>query len=179
MDERTLQKPDAGTELWIGIDPGESNGIATYTRRNGLVLDTMTFWQLIDRIDNLDRDVRTAEDVGARGGPSATNLRASLHFIVEDPNLNTFMFGRNTGHGNRADAKIAQNTGMNKQDAKRLIQRIRHHKFNIELVRPNPASSKWTSEYFERLWRSRHSGEPPRSNQHNRDAAKLISHKWI
>jgi hypothetical protein len=150
-------------DLYIGIDPGESNGVAIYDKTNGLRLKTLTFWDLADYIEK--RIVIEYK----------TNAKILPHFYVENPNLNGFIYQQKVTGKNRQEAmRVAQNVGMNKGDAKRIIELIKRHDMIVEEVKPVSTSQKWTSEYFKALTRIEVT-----TNQHVRDAAKLISRHWL
>jgi hypothetical protein len=148
-------------KTYIGIDPGENNGVAIFTADGDLQLQTYSFWELIIYIHNMNK--RRKE--GA----------CDPHFIVENPMLNTFMYdARTRGNSQQAALKIARNVGMNQQDAKRIVERIKMLGLSFDEVKPNNQSPKWSGDYFNRILKS-----PVRCNQHERDAAKLISRYWI
>lgn len=150
-------------ELIIGVDPGESNGVAIYSADKGLRLYTFKFWELIKFIDS---QVIPAWKQHMKYAPK---------FIIENPVLNNFSYARNTrGKSVQEQLKIARNVGMNQGDAKRIIEYVTAHGMAMEDVKPTPNAAKWTSDYFNRLTR-----QQMRCNQHERDAARIISRYWI
>lgn len=151
-------------DIYIGIDPGQYNGVAIYDEKNGLRLCTLSFWKLIEYIDNIRKKQVEEMDI-------------IPHFYVENPGLNQFIYSQKITNKNKDEAlRIAQNVGMNKQDTKRIIERINFHEMIMIEIRPNSNSQKWTAEYFNSLMRGRF--DIIQSNQHVRDAAKLISAFW-
>lgn len=152
-------------DVFIGIDPGETNGVAVYDRAQGLRLYSMTFWKLIEFIDGISARQREGKDIVP-------------HFRVENPALNGFMYSKRiNGKTAKVALSIAQNVGMNKQDAKRIIERIEAKGMILYQERPNPQSQKWTHEFLAQLCRGRF--EIKSSNSHERDAAKLIAKYWL
>lgn len=150
-------------DLYIGIDPGENMGVALYDKSKGLRLYTFNFWQLADFIENKVVPAYKTE---------ATYLP---HFYVENPNLNGFIYRQRLNNKNLNEAlRMAQNVGMNKADAKRIIELIRKHGLIVEEIRPMSSSQKWTADFFTKLY-----GQAISTNQHVRDAAKLISRYWL
>lgn len=148
--------------LYIGIDPGEHTGVAIYDGEK-LKFSSMNWWECMDLIDRyIMRGFRDQKWIP--------------HFTVEDPGLNTFIYRQRITSKIQAEAlRIAQNVGMNKQDAKRIIERLNQYKVVVEQVRPIAESQKWTHNYF--VMMTRFTGE--RSNEHERDACKLITHRWV
>jgi hypothetical protein len=144
----------------IGVDPGENNGVALYATGIQVQLFTMTFWELILFIQKIKKMVTDGEKV---------------LWVVENPMLNNFMYdARTRGQSQQAALKIARNVGMNHGDTKRILERIRMLGMEVQEVRPNNRDPKWSGDYFNRIIRT-----PMRCNQHERDAAKLISRYWI
>lgn len=149
------------TDLYIGIDPGEHNGVALYDAEKGLRFYTMTFWKLITYIE-------TNIIGNYRGGAIIP------HFIIENPNLNTFIYQQKVNGKNSKEAmRIARNVGMNQGDAKRIIQKIKEFGVPLEEVKPMSSSQKWTGIWFDAIV-----GRTTDSNQHERDACKLIARYW-
>lgn len=150
-------------DLHIGIDPGESNGVALYDKKNGLRVYTMNFWKLVDYINN------TIVPAYKR------DMTVVPHFYVENPGLNSFMYHQRIDNKNKAVAlKIAQNVGSNKADAKRIIELIKNYEMIVEEIKPNSNSQKWSADYFNKL-----TGLSITCSQHARDAAKLIARYWL
>lgn len=149
-------------DVWIGIDPGENNGVAIYDKQNGLRWFTLNFWQLVDYIQNKVVPAYKKE------------MTIIPHFIVEDPGLNTFIYQQKINNKNAKEAlRIARNVGMNQGDAKRIIELIKAHQLIVDTVRPMGDSQKWSAEYFNSII-----GQKLTTNQHVRDAAKLIARYW-
>lgn len=150
-------------DLYIGIDPGEANGVAIYDKVDGLRLYTLSFWKLIDYIQN---KVIPAYKVEKKYIP---------HFVVENPALNTFIYHQKVNGKNAKEAlRIARNVGMNQQDAKRLIEFLNRHDLIVDEFQPIKSSQKWTASYFNMI-----SKQNIQTNQHVRDAAKLIAKHWV
>lgn len=136
----------------IGIDPGESNGIADWRPDpKELRLYTKTFWD-------------TYEFVTENYDPDQTVI------YMENPGKNNPVFEKKNPKkklSRRAFGRKAQNVGMNKQDANRLIQGFRRAGFVVMEIRP--ASKKWTAKEF-----TAYTGMDITTNEHTRDAAKLV-----
>lgn len=140
----------------IGIDPGRNTGFCLYNRQTKKIerLELMTFWELIDFIESIDKQTQLPY----------------TEFVLEDPQLNKpVLFSRNSevGHAPRVMLKIAQDVGRNKEQAAMLIEYFRKH--NIRWLQVQPTTSKWKTDYFNRL-----TGWKGTSNEHTRDAAKLV-----
>ncbi len=137
--------------ILLGIEPGKHTGIAKWlTETKDLEVYTKSFWD-------------TYEFVTSDFDPGNTVIYA------ENPGKNKPVF-ENKGKkklSRKAFGRKAQNVGMNKQDAFRLIQGFQRKGFVVFQIRP--ASRKWTSNEFRD-----NTGLDIRTNEHQRDAAKLV-----
>ncbi len=150
-------------DLWIGVDPGESIGVAIYDKVDGLRLYTLSFWKLIEYIQ------------GKVIPQYKTEMKYCPHFVIENPALNTFIYHQKVNGKNAKEAlRIARNVGMNQSDAKRIIEFLERHGLMVEQFRPIGTSQKWNAQYFNMIYK-----QPIETNQHVRDAAKLIAKHWI
>lgn len=150
------------TTLYIGIDPGESNGLALYDKVGGLRVYTLGFWELIKFVQEKILPRRAACEI-------------LPEFTVENPNLNTFIYQQRVNGKNAQQAlRIARNVGMNQCDAKRIIEFLLANGLIVHEVRPTSNSMKWNAQYFEALV-----GHKITCSQHARDAAKLIANRWV
>lgn len=151
-------------ETYIGIDPGEHNGVAVYDKKNGLRLYTLSFWQLIELIDTMNVKDKTLQEILPK-------------FFIENPGLNSFIYRQKVDHKAKSAAtRIAKNVGQNIGDAKRIIERVKQHGMICCEIKPISSSAKWDAALFNALLRGRF--EITHHNQHVRDAAKLISQYW-
>lgn len=110
-------------------------------------MKSMPFWDAIDLLDHY------AENI-----PDAV-------VIIENPNLNKPVFARKVNK--KSLQRIAQNVGMNKRDAKLLINYCK--KIGLDVRQVKPTSSKWDAKMLKTI-----TGITKRSNSHVRDAIKLI-----
>ena len=138
-------------EKFIGIDPGVKNGWAVWNRRAGQIeaLETLSYSEVIIRMFNL-----------RQAGETVT-------FVIEDPSQNRPVFERKITGITRADLKIAQEVGGNKQGGKILIGLAADLGFPVRTVRPQ--SAKWDPQTFFAITK-----KPGVFSQHARDAAKLV-----
>jgi hypothetical protein len=150
------------TMVYIGIDPGETNGVAIYSREIGLKLYQTSFWDLVDFITQ-------------QVGPAMRSNLYAFDIVIEAPQLNSFMYGKRTaGKEMAVQLTIARNVGMNQNDAKRIAQYLRRIGIEPREVAPTNKSQKWSADYFEKL-----SGITTlKTHEHMRDAARMIAHAW-
>jgi len=162
MSDDLFNPPSGLPKIWIGIDPGEHTGIAIYSKADGLKLQTLTFWKTIDFL---------SQYILPRMGKEA-----DFFVVIETPQYNNFMYGRNVDSRKVAEAlRIARNVGMNQGDAKRLTQFLKIHNIPVEEFTPGPRDQKWPAPYFKHLTGI----ETAQTAEHVRDAARFISRFWI
>lgn len=132
----------------IGIDGGESTGVAIREGDGILILHTMDFWAVYEFII----DTYTTERVA---------------IYIEDPEQNKPVFHPNQGPKQRL--KIAQNVGGVKRESTLLIRGLEKKGYLVIPVRPT--KKKWSHALFCRMtgWPENES-----TNEHQRDAARLI-----
>lgn len=135
----------------IGVDPGKNTGIAVWDceKQKIIELKTMSFWQAYNHV--------------------AVNWKAKADRLlvrVEDPSGNSPVW-HGSGKSKGVQAKIAQRVGRNKQMADLLIEGYRQAGLVVQPVVPK--SSKWTHKMFKKI-----TGYKGRSNEHNRDAARMV-----
>lgn len=133
----------------IGIDPGKNTGVAVWdcNQQTFTELKTLNFWDCYDYV--LDQ------------WASADRLLVK----VEDPRGNRPVFDR--GQRGAKRTKIAQNIGGVKKEAGLLIQGFQ--RFGIPTQGVVPKSKKWSAQMFNRI-----SGWEGQSNEHTRDAGRLV-----
>ena len=112
--------------LDIGIDPGVKTGVAVreVQLKVWLVLATMTFWGLIEVLEELPREYEIRK------------------IVIEDPNANKPVFPKRGVSATevRKREKIAQNVGSNKRDAQLLLEWCRNHDLPVIASRPTAKS---------------------------------------
>lgn len=136
----------------IGIDAGEHTGLAAKDIRSGqwVILRTVSFWDAIECLQDLQAQFPIRR------------------VVIEDPAQNRPVFPRQVPVVQKL--KIAQNVGMNKRDATRLIEYCERQGWPVIKSRPTKASmTKLSAEMFARL-----TGITQRTSEHVRDAAMLI-----
>jgi hypothetical protein len=138
--------------IYIGIDPGASTGIGVWHHDEQRICDvrTLDFWRTVDYV------VTTYP-------PDVALL------VIEDPNLNPFMYERAMKDGSSMAAllKRAQNVGENKREASLLIKRFRELGYAVETFKPT--KKKWTEPYFRQI-----TGYTGRTSEHSRDALSFV-----
>lgn len=137
----------------IGIDPGTKTGFAVWDCAAQAFIEIMTY------------DFWTAYHEGLGWWARARMDNKKLYIRVEDPSGNKPVFGR--GVKGRKNLKIAQNVGMNKKEARLLIEGYRRAGIVVDPVVPK--QSKWTAQTFKQF-----SNWPHRTNEHQRDAARMV-----
>jgi len=138
--------------IYIGIDPGERTGVAVRNDKGqwGL-LKTMTFWETIYCIQDL-------------------SLKYTIkRIVIEDPGQNKSVFPRKNMNVPKW-LKVAQNVGMNKNDAKRMLEFCEMQGLPICRAKPTSRSlTKLDASTFATL-----TGITQRTSEHVRDAVMLI-----
>ena len=149
--------------IYIGIDPGESTGLAIWDSRQGkiTIMTTTTFWGAINTI-KLNSDSPT-----------------HIHVVIEDCTQNAPVFGientyRSTKglHANklRAVARQGINVGTVMEKTKLMIKWLEDNNILHSKVRPTKKSAtKLKADTFNNItkWNKR-------TNEHQRDAAMLV-----
>lgn len=135
----------------VGIDPDlTKSGVGIYDGRN-IVLKTMSFWELIEFIDE-------------------KSTRVDTLFVFEDINSNN-AYHKGSGHGEKVKMTIMRKTGQAQGIAKLIEEYMK--KKNVPYVMQKPLKGvlkKWKkdTDLFQKM-----TGYKGRSNQDNRDAIAL------
>lgn len=143
-----------GYKYIIGIDPGKHTGLAMYETGISKITytDTTDFWGLIDFIDERNSIYPISDTI----------------YIIEDPGLNKPIFYSRYGNKTtRAYTRIAQNVGMNKEEAKLIIEYMERNRIHHKVIQP--VTRKWTEKELKQ-----YTGFNEKVSQHVRDAIKLI-----
>lgn len=162
LDQRMAIAIKPREPVAVGIDPGETCGVAIYSDTLGLLPYQSTFWDLIDWI---------REDL-----VPATRLGLIVpEVVIESPQLNKFQYAKRTdGKGIAVQLAVARSVGMNMSDAKRITQFLRRHDIIPFEFAPTPRSQKWGAEFFESLTGIK----TAKTHEHLRDASRMIVHVW-
>jgi hypothetical protein len=140
----------------IGIDPGKNTGFAVWDCAAQEFIEIMTY------------DFWSAYNEGIGWWARARMDGRKMLIRVEDPRGHSTIYNRNRGKGgSRVQAKIAQNVGMNKQQAGLLIKGFQRAGIPTQGIVPK--SKKWSHRMFKNL-----SGWNQQTNEHERDAGKLV-----
>lgn len=154
-------------EYIIGIDPGENTGFALYNNKckSFDIVKTMTFWETIGKIKYY------AEICNEWNFRESTYYK-SLLVLIEDPGINKPIFYSKYGNKKfREYTRISQNVGMNKEQAKLLIEYCKRNNIPYEAIKPD--TKKMTSKEIKHF-----TGYEGKTSQHSRDAIKLI-HNYL
>jgi hypothetical protein len=142
----------------IGIDPGIHNGLAVkYSNSNLYLTYTLTFWELIDKVDRI------------------INQKNKAKIFIENPNLNPPLFfdQKNLrGRSNQYISKVAQNVGMNKAIARMIIERYKDNP-NCTVTEIKPSKSSGTKLPLAKV--ERYVKMNGSKSEHARDAVMLIA----
>lgn len=157
------QPPEGQQFVYIGIDPGSTNGLAVYSKERGLRISQPSFWKLITYMQ--DKVI-----------PAHKEKRIVVLVILEATYLNKFMYSKRINGKNAGVAlATARNVGMNQGCAKLIKEFCDLHEIKVEEFQPGPHDKKWTREFFLSL-----SGmETAETAEHCRDAARFISRFWL
>ena len=139
--------PPGPIAAYIGLDPGQSTGVALMLPDQLMQVYTLEFWEVIVFLANAQ----------AQHGP--------LLVVIEDPNLDRSLYARYDGVAGNARTKIAQNVGANKRDAQLLLAWCARACIATRAVRP---PGKLTAPAF-----AARTGIA-RCSQHARDAGHLL-----
>lgn len=154
-----------GARYLLGVDLGETCGLALYDKmhRKIVEVDSGSFWDLLiytkDLLEKLEED---------------------LEVYYEDPEKISTVYSRHTedlyrklrqGRLKMSDVKIvlkiAQNVGGVKILGRRYGEWLEEKGIPFRAIRPS--SEKWDAKYTGQI-----TGFTGRTNQHNRDAIKLV-----
>lgn len=130
----------------IGIDCGEKTGVGIYSRAADALIEIHT------------TDFFEVENV-------LSVYKAVANIFVEVPSK--FLYARNAGQRGAVRDKHAINVGGNIREAELLAEKLRRAGYSVEEV-PPIQQTKWTAEQFQRYLKT-----DLRSNQHERDAARI------
>jgi hypothetical protein len=144
---RTAFAPPPTYTAYVGIDPGQSTGVALLVRGQALQVLTVDFWATV-------------------GFLAATQAQhPALLVVIEDPNLDRSLYARYDAVQGAARTKVAQNVGANKRDAQLLLAWCERAGIATRAVRP---PGKLTPQAFAALTGI------AKCSQHARDAAHLL-----
>jgi len=143
--------------IYIGIDPGEHNGVAFWDGKEIYNVKTYDFWGLIEML---------------------ADIRTEVTVILEDPNkiIATFPKYMKFYDGLKMNPQrkraifdvICQKVGENKGSAKKIAQYLENKGIEYKLIAPIK-KKKWDKEMLERT-----TGYKRRTSQHARDAIRLV-----
>lgn len=143
-----------GRDFVLGIDAGKHTGLAVWRRSAKAIvaLETLTFWDAYDYVrENYPPD--------------------AAEIVIEVPNSKRPMYAASdklaAGRA-RVGQLMAARIGSVRREAELLAERFEYHFYTVKRVPPVNAK-KWTHEEFVRVTKW-----PGRSNEHQRDAARLI-----
>lgn len=144
-------------KVFIGIDGGVSNGFAVWnkTRRELVIIETLSFWDCIDRIGDF-YDLCRKENI-------------VLTVVVEDVEMNRPTFAReNTNE--KMMQKISQNVGGVKAYTRLIIEWCERKNIPVIKMRPSKKSAtKLSAETFNKI-----TGWEGKTSQHGRDAGMMV-----
>lgn len=141
-------KPPTSPSLLAGIDPGTHTGFALYDAARG-ELETVTalpFWEAANRLR-----------------ASAPRLAA---VVIEDARLVGLYARHRKLSGARRD-RAARSVGMIDRDVRLWLDLC--DRLGLPVMTVQPTRSKWDARTFARV-----TGWPARTNEHGRDAARLV-----
>lgn len=139
--------PPGPPAAYVGLDPGQSTGLALLVPGQALEVHTLEFWEAIAFL------------------ASAQARHAPLLVVIEDPNLDRSLYARHDGIAGNRRTKIAQNVGANKRDAQLLLAWCARAGIATHAVRP---PGKLTAAVFTAVTGIK------RCSQHARDAGHLL-----
>lgn len=133
--------------LTVGIDSGESTGIAIYDALSKKIIEfkTTDFFGAISFVKTLPKE--------------------QSKIVVEVPP--GFVYARNQFQNGKVRDKMCINIGMNRRESMLLAEALRRCGYSVAEVLPVRAA-KWTAQQIKRYL-----GIEGRTSQHVRDAARL------
>jgi len=152
-----------GCDILIGVDPGSITGVCVWDNERQRIADmkSMSHIEFMEWV-TVNKDIY------------------EILVVIEDPNLNQPVFMTNEekkdifgGDNEERETALrillrrAQNIGMNKQVAKTLMEFMEAK--GIDYAPFRPYMKKMDAEQFKSYTKW-----PGRTNQHNRDAARLV-----
>jgi len=154
-------------KFFLGIDPGRNTGIAIYqvSKKRLVKLMLLDFWGTIKLLDTFEKVIK--EELAKETVlPGELDFETDLEIVIEDPQLNEPAFVR-PGTTERMMRKIAQDVGRNKENAFLFMEYMNKRRIRFRQVQPK--TRKWDAEEMKKF-----TGWQGSSNEHNRDAAKLV-----
>jgi hypothetical protein len=142
------EKPQNRCSLLAGIDPGTRTGFALYDADAGTLrrVEAMPFWEAAEVLSV------SAETVAA--------------VVIEDARRIGLYAKHRSLSGRRRD-RAARSVGMIDRDVQLWLDLCR--RLRLPVVTAEPTRSKWDAETFRRV-----TGWGGRTNEHGRDAARLV-----
>lgn len=149
---KTLVMPIKTERFAIGIDPGKETGVAVYDRKEKKLMSYFSsdFWNVWGFLNG--------------GG-----FQDDCFFVIENPGLHKrpiYRF-RDVMKEAAKRERMAMNIGANRREATLLIEGLERKGFTVRQIKPT--SEKWTAEQLKR-----YTGISKKTNQHVRDAIKLV-----
>lgn len=148
---RKLNNPLADKQIIMGIDAGLHTGFAAYFRGDSSwEFFTKSFWETHDFFSDA----------------SMLQNREAVGIAIEVPRK--FMYGRNDGERKeKIRNRMSSDMGGNRREAELLAARF--EALGYAVVRVTPTKTKWTADELKR-----HTGITQRTNEHVRDAIRLV-----
>lgn len=133
----------------FGIDGGVNTGVALWLPKKPdfEYIQTIDFWEAYNMINMYPQDITA--------------------IFIEDPSFNAPTFGRGKMKKKTLDRK-AQNVGGVKRESKLLGEGLARQKYVVRYIKPIKGG-KWDASQLEQ-----YTGWTKPTNQHGRDAARLV-----
>ena len=144
--------------IFIGIDPGESTGMAIWdSKAHHLVrVETLQLWEAMEAVLALQAECK--------------EVNRPLRVIFEDARQRKWFQKESSNSEYRGKLMGA---GAAKRDAKIWEEFLTAKGILFEAVKPAPGRTKWNAEYWSLV-----TGWKGRTSEHARDAALLVFGKY-
>ena len=151
----------AASGLLVGLDPGEETGVAVCDPKAERLKYVMSqsFWVVVSLFET-ELGPETPSD-GSSPGPVVL-------VIIEDARALPIYGRHGKVRGARWD-KLARNVGRVDRETQLWVEYLARRGYRVLLARPSRGQEKWDAATFKRI--TRYQG---RTNQHGRDAARLV-----
>lgn len=149
---KKLLDPTSGCAVLIGIDAGKHTGVAIGSAEDPTIeidFHTFDFWEAFDFIKGYPTDY--------------------TGIIIEVPNSKRPMYNRVDGNSNagRVRELMSSRIGGNRREAELLADGLERLGYPVQRV--TPTKKKWNAEDL-----ARETGITKRTNEHVRDAIRLV-----
>ncbi|MEM6782223.1 MAG: hypothetical protein AAF624_00620 [Bacteroidota bacterium] len=170
MRTRTYRPDNSRPLHLIGLDPGETTGLAVYELRSKQLVacESGHFFDVQDRLADYAASPQHLDRMLSGGLANLAQDWWRVAAVVIEDNRGLPVYARHDRQRGRKRDAIARNVGRVDRDVTLWVEWLRRRDFVVALREPI-RGAKWDTETLQRL-----TGWTTPTNEHARDAARLV-----